>query len=139
VIQATVISILGFFALWGAAFFVYFFLAPGRIYSEQKGSIEELQKTISDLTPKVSKQEQEQRRLVREKLAAFSAQEKDALRHILQHGSTHYDSLVKEFGHQVAQSVVAKGLNSNLIVRAHPMHDINPVFESAARHYFFDE
>lgn len=129
-IQGALISVVGFLALWGLAFFVSLILAPGKIDAGQEESITKLKATISALSakPKISAAEQDQRRLVREKMAEFSPAEAEVVRFIFQHSAAVYDRLVEKFGEAVAQTATQKGILSGLVLDRRPRYDLSPVF-----------
>jgi acetylornithine deacetylase/succinyl-diaminopimelate desuccinylase-like protein len=144
-IQGAVISVLGFFALWGLAFFVNLVLAPGRIDAEQQKSlndsvavIAELQQTLA--APKVSTAEKVQRDLLKEKLQYFSKEEKAVLEYIRQHGETDRDAIVKRFGFDVADNGVRKGVEHGLLFQGRGYsYAVKPEFLDALLFYFHGE
>jgi len=144
-IQGAVISILGFFALWGLAFFVNLVLVPGKIDADQQRLLRDSQAMISQLrerlaAPKIPAWELERRNLISEKLAGFTDQERAVLRHILQHGEANPDTLVSLFGDKAVDRAIREGVILGLVLRVNATsYGVNPDFKDALRFYFHGE
>jgi hypothetical protein len=97
-----------------------------------------LRKQVEDLTAakKVSPWEQEQRRLVAEKMAQFTEEDQAVIRYALQHTSVHFMDTVNQFGDD-GPSVMSRAVHAGLFHHAHNDHYVvNSAFLLALSYYF---
>jgi hypothetical protein len=99
-----------------------------------------LRKQVDDLetAKKVEPWEQEQRRLVADKMAQFTEEDQSVIQYALQHTSIPYMSTVSQFGDN-GPSVMSRAVHTGLFYSHNDHYFVNNAFLLALSHYFHGE